>query len=228
MAGTGVTSAEATSSRLEELYVQHAPAGLRFAFYLSGDPERARDLVQDAFERVAGRFAHLRQPERFDLYLRRTIVNLHTSRLRRLRLERAYLAREAGSVAVAHEEPDPMQRDEVWHAIVAATSASRGGAPALRGHERARRGGDPPARPVVLLPFVIAMRIESVVFDQKGEPDRVLRSARVTVEMSVEPGRQPVESGLERIESRVDVIESGIHPRRKRVDPRAQVEQSPE
>jgi RNA polymerase sigma factor (sigma-70 family) len=125
MAGTSVTSAQTASSKLEELYVLHAPAGLRFAYYLSGDPERARDLVQDAFERVAGRFAHLRQPDRFDLYLRRTIVNLHTSRLRRLRLERAYLAREAGRVAPAREDPDPAQRDEVWQAILALPSRQR-------------------------------------------------------------------------------------------------------
>ena len=120
MVRTRAAGAQATSStRLGDLYVRHAPAGLRFAFYLTGDPERARDLVQDAFVRVAGRFAHLRQPDRFDLYLRRTIVNLHTSRLRRLRLEREYLAREGARTASAHVDPDPVERDEVWLAIVA-------------------------------------------------------------------------------------------------------------
>src|SRR6185436_9223333 len=70
-----VTTDDRTSSRLEDLYVQHAPAALRFAYFLSGDPELARDLVQDAFVRVAGRFRYLRQPDEFDPYLRRTIVN---------------------------------------------------------------------------------------------------------------------------------------------------------
>jgi RNA polymerase sigma-70 factor (sigma-E family) len=116
---TSTKVAETTASgRLEELYVTHAPAALRFAFYLSGDPEQARDLVQDAFVRVAGRFAHLRKPDVFDTYLRRTILNLHTSRLRRLRLERAYLAREASRAAPRYEPPDPSTRDEVWHAIL--------------------------------------------------------------------------------------------------------------
>jgi len=119
MMRASVSDSEATvAGRLGELYVLHAPAGLRFAYYLSGDPEWARDLVQDAFVRVAGRFAHLRQPDRFETYLRRTIVNLHTSRLRRLRLERDHLAREARRVAHAHEDPDPAERDEVWRAIL--------------------------------------------------------------------------------------------------------------
>ena len=72
----------AGSGGLEALYVAHAPAALRLAYYLSGDREQARDLVQDAFVRVAGRFAYLRNPDVFETYLRRTIVNLHTSRLR--------------------------------------------------------------------------------------------------------------------------------------------------
>jgi RNA polymerase sigma-70 factor (sigma-E family) len=107
-----------TSSRLEELYVRHAPGALRFAYYLAGDPEQARDLVQDAFVRVAGRFTHLRTPDVFETYLRRTILNLHTSRLRRLRLERAYLAREASRPVPDAVVPDPTERDEVWQAIL--------------------------------------------------------------------------------------------------------------
>jgi RNA polymerase sigma factor (sigma-70 family) len=117
--GTSARTAErAGSGGLESLYLAHAPAALRFAYYLSGDPEQAGDLVQDAFVRVAGRFAHLRKPEVFETYLRRTIFNLHTSRLRRLRLERAYLAREARSVVPAQADADPAERDEVWSAIL--------------------------------------------------------------------------------------------------------------
>lgn len=113
-----VVSKVASSGRLEDLYVSHASAGLRFAYYLTGDADHARDLLQDAFVRVAGRFAHLRQPDRFETYLRRTIFNLHTSRLRRLRLEREYVARERGRLERAREDPDPAERDAVWSAIL--------------------------------------------------------------------------------------------------------------
>jgi RNA polymerase sigma factor (sigma-70 family) len=113
-----LTVDDATSSGLENLYLQHAPSALRFAYFLSGDPETARDLVQDAFVRVAGRFRYLRQPDGFDAYLRRTIVNLNASRLRRLKVERSFLAREAAFPVVAVVEGNPDVRDELWHAIL--------------------------------------------------------------------------------------------------------------
>ena len=114
---TSTRASETTvAGRLEGLYVAHAPDALRFAFYLCGDGEHAKDLVQDAFVRVAGRFAYLRKPDVFGTYLRRTIFNLHTSRLRRLRLERDYLSR-ASRAELDYSEADPAERDEVWHTI---------------------------------------------------------------------------------------------------------------
>ena len=112
-------TADATSSSdLETLYVRHAPSALRFAYFLSGDQEMARDLVQDAFVRVAGRFRHLRQPDGFDAYLRRTIVNLNASRLRRLKVERSSLAREAALPVMAVAEQDPGVSNQLWRAIL--------------------------------------------------------------------------------------------------------------
>jgi RNA polymerase sigma-70 factor (sigma-E family) len=123
--GERTSSDQALSGRLEQLYVTHAPMALRFAFYVCGDRERAHDLVQDAFVKVAGRFAYLRTPERFDVYLRRTIVNLHTSRLRRLKLEREHLARERAAGARSHEDVDVAERDDVWEAIRALPDRQR-------------------------------------------------------------------------------------------------------
>lgn len=80
-------------TRLGELYVRHAPDGIRLAYLLTGDRMLAEDLVQDAFARVAGRFQHLRYPQAFGPYLRRTIVNLSRSHFRRRRVERAYSQR---------------------------------------------------------------------------------------------------------------------------------------
>ena len=114
---TTVTADDTIASRLEELYVRHAPMALRLAYFLTGDPDTARDLVQDAFVRVAGRFRHLRQPDAFDAYMRRTIVNLHASGLRRLKVERSSLAREAAR-PIPTIEDDPEVRDEMWHAIL--------------------------------------------------------------------------------------------------------------
>jgi RNA polymerase sigma factor (sigma-70 family) len=101
---------------LEELYVRNAPAALRLAYFLTGDRDQAEDLVQEAFVRVAGRFLHFRVPDNLPGYLRRTIVNLFTSQLRRRRLERKWLHRQA-SEDTSRWPTDPATRDELWSAL---------------------------------------------------------------------------------------------------------------
>jgi RNA polymerase sigma-70 factor (sigma-E family) len=100
-------------SRLGELYVRHAPEGIRLAFLLTGDRALAEDLVQDAFARLVGRLRHLRDPGAFGGYLRRTIVNLATSHFRHRKVERAYLERIAAAPA-AQTNPNE-QLDETMH-----------------------------------------------------------------------------------------------------------------
>jgi RNA polymerase sigma-70 factor (sigma-E family) len=102
---------------LAELYERHAGAAVGLAYLLTGDRYFAEDLVQEAFVRVAGRLRHLRDAGAFEGYLRRTVVNLFTSQLRRRRLERAYLKREAGRPPASHEDPDVASRDELWRAV---------------------------------------------------------------------------------------------------------------
>src|SRR6266702_3303813 len=87
------TREETQGGRLGELYRRHADRAIRLAYLLTGDRALAEDLVQDAFVKLAGRLAHLRDPGAFDAYLRRTVVNLANSHLRRKRLERTYLER---------------------------------------------------------------------------------------------------------------------------------------
>lgn len=113
----GSAEASAPPGRLEDLYVRNAPGALRLAYFLTGNRELGEDLVQEAFVRVAGRFRHLRMPDAFDAYLRRTIVNLYTSQLRRTKLERAYVVRHGSDPSVASESGDPATRDELWQAL---------------------------------------------------------------------------------------------------------------
>ncbi|MDP9226196.1 MAG: SigE family RNA polymerase sigma factor, partial [Actinomycetota bacterium] len=70
----------------------HGPPALRLAYVLTGDRELAQDLVQDAFVRLCGRFADLRDSKAFHAYLVKTIVNLANMHFRRKRIERAYVA----------------------------------------------------------------------------------------------------------------------------------------
>ena len=103
--------------RLAELYERHAPGAVRLAYLITGDRERSRDIAQDAFVRVAGRFRHLRFPDAFDAYLRRTVVNLCTSQFRRERVEREYLERERSRPETAAAMPDLALRDELTVAL---------------------------------------------------------------------------------------------------------------
>lgn len=119
MVSTEVARDTAAEGRLTDLYVRHGPAAQRLAFLLTGDRAQAEDLVQEAFVRVVGRFGHLRVPDAFGTYLRRTIVNLHTSQLRRKRLERAWLERERRSAAPPPITTEIGARDELWRAVLA-------------------------------------------------------------------------------------------------------------
>jgi RNA polymerase sigma-70 factor (sigma-E family) len=111
---------------LAELYERHVPAAVRLAFLLTGDRSQAEDLAHEAFVRCIGRFAHLRAHEAFDAYLRRAVVNLHTSTMRRRRVERAWLARHGASQAVRTESmPDVGVREDLWRALGALPARQR-------------------------------------------------------------------------------------------------------
>lgn len=110
-----VTRDAPEAGQLAELYVRHAASAQRLAYLPTGDAALAEHLAQEAFVRVVGRFAHPRVPDAFDTYLRRTIMNLHTSRLRRLRTERAYLPAARGRAPTS--TADPIERERPWRAL---------------------------------------------------------------------------------------------------------------
>lgn len=94
-----------------ELYEQHAPGALRFAYLLTGDLDLANDLVQDAFVKLLTRPRILSREDAFDSYLRTTILNLTRSRWRRLALERRH--QTALRVDPPRSEDQYEQRDAV-------------------------------------------------------------------------------------------------------------------
>jgi RNA polymerase sigma factor (sigma-70 family) len=81
--------------RVAELYAAHVPAMRRLALLMmSGDAVRSEDVVHDAFIRSAARLPELRDPDRFESYFRRAVVNGVTSHGRRRRVEALWLRRE--------------------------------------------------------------------------------------------------------------------------------------
>jgi len=106
------------TGRLGELYLRYADDAVRLAYLLTGDRPLAEDLVQDAFVRLAGRLAHLRDEGAFEAYLRRTVVNLSRSYFRHRKVERAYLERTGRAPAERSAAmPDLGDRDALWAAL---------------------------------------------------------------------------------------------------------------
>ncbi len=114
-------------SGLDDAYRRAAPRARALAYLLTGNRETAEDLAQDAFVRLAGRFQHIRKQDALDAYLRRTVVNLHLSRLRRLRLERAFLRRQSAAQPASSSLPDVEIRDELLSALRSIPSRQRVG-----------------------------------------------------------------------------------------------------
>ena len=116
-------TAEADASRpgsLEDLYVRYLPESTRLAFLLTRDAAAAEYLAQEAFIKVAGNLRHLRTPDVFGAYLRRTLVNLCMSHHRRERVARTYAekvrARSSGREPTS-ALPDVETTDEVRTAL---------------------------------------------------------------------------------------------------------------
>lgn len=113
-ADAAVTSAG--GSRLEALYSRHSRSAIRLAFLMTGDEHQAQDIAQEAFAKIAGRFADLRDPDALPGYLRTTVLNLSRGHLRRLRTQREYLKRTPSREPVVPDD-DPGRRDAMWRAL---------------------------------------------------------------------------------------------------------------
>jgi RNA polymerase sigma factor (sigma-70 family) len=120
MARMGIMAGESLAKEpagLGGLYLRHGPDALALAYLLTGDRALAEDLTQEAFARVVGRLGHLRDPDAFPAYLRKTVLNLSRSHLRRKRLERSYLRTVEEQPRQQEVEYDLDVREDIWRAL---------------------------------------------------------------------------------------------------------------
>ena len=83
-----ITARDSWRKRLEDLYAAEYPSVLRLAVLLTGERDAAEDVAQDAFVRLFERFQDRKEPDAVGAYLRRIVVNLSRSRIRRFVHER--------------------------------------------------------------------------------------------------------------------------------------------
>jgi RNA polymerase sigma-70 factor (sigma-E family) len=101
---------------LEDFVAAHAPALLRTAYLLSGDPQRAQDLVQGALEKALRRWPKVMAADAPVAYVRRIVVREHLSWLRtRSASERIGVGSADAWVADPADAVDV--RDAVWQLL---------------------------------------------------------------------------------------------------------------
>jgi len=102
--GAGGHAISADANAAFDTFARARTAGLlRFGYVLTGDRDRAADLVQDALERALVAWPRIVNRDDPEAYVRRIMVNRHVSIWRRTRRER--LVAEPPDAAL--EPPDP-------------------------------------------------------------------------------------------------------------------------
>jgi RNA polymerase sigma-70 factor (sigma-E family) len=110
------TSASVPADSLDALYRRHVPGARRLAFLLTGDRELAEDLAHDAFVRTAARVSFMRDPEAFEGYLKRAVVNASRSHFRHLAVVRRHDHRFEPRDDVI-DQPDVGLREQLWDGL---------------------------------------------------------------------------------------------------------------
>jgi RNA polymerase sigma-70 factor (sigma-E family) len=99
---------------------------VRFGVALTGNRERAEDLVQTALERTLRGWHRIRDPERAEAYVRRAMVNLHINAGRRRGRELQFGDDfDVLEVADPHPAPDLADRDALTRALASLPPGQR-------------------------------------------------------------------------------------------------------
>jgi RNA polymerase sigma-70 factor (sigma-E family) len=100
------------------------PGLLKLAYVLCGNRADAEDAVQDALSRALPRWEHIRTTGDPDAYVRRMVVNAHTSWWRRFRRREAPVA-EVRPPSTGPPDDATAEHDRVWRACLLLPEAQR-------------------------------------------------------------------------------------------------------
>ena len=99
----------------DEWVAARGDALYRLAYVLTGNRADAEDVVQDALSRALPRWSRIAAVEDPDAYVRRMVVNAHTSWWRRFRRRESPVAEVRLGEAAS---PDVEEQDRVWQACL--------------------------------------------------------------------------------------------------------------
>lgn len=101
------------------------PALLRLAPLLAGDAGDAEDVVQEALARAYERWERISRMDDVDAYVRRMVVNAHTSWWRRWKRRESPVEQVADRAVDDVRGAEPDDRDRLWAACRALPEAQR-------------------------------------------------------------------------------------------------------
>ena len=111
----------------DEWVTARGPALLRLAYTLTGNAADAEDVVQDALSRALPRWSRISSVEDPDAYVRRMVVNAHTSWWRKFRRRESPVAevRDDRSSVGPETGQAPDERARMWVACQGLPEAQR-------------------------------------------------------------------------------------------------------
>lgn len=92
---------------LASLHAEHYRSLVGTAYWILGDATQAEEITQDAFVRLAESWDRLNDPGAAPAYLRRTVINLSRSKVRRLIVGRRKRRQVASREFVDRVGPEP-------------------------------------------------------------------------------------------------------------------------
>ena len=148
---------------------------------ITRDPERAKDAVQEAFARAWRDLPALRDPDRFDAWLRRLLVNACTDEMRR-----------------AKHRTFEVELTDIHHPAVADSAIAVADRDAL---ERGFRRLDPEQRSLIVLYYYLDLPLPDIAAALRlpeGTVKSRLHRARSSMRAALDAdarGRVPIEGG---------------------------------
>jgi len=117
--------AQQSAPNFDDWVAVRGPALLRLAYTLTGNRADAEDVVQEALARALPRWGRISVVDDVDAYVRRMVVNAHTSWWRKFRRRESPVEEVRDSVAVAPGGLLPDQRAGLWAACQALPDPQR-------------------------------------------------------------------------------------------------------